>query len=278
MTAAGLSLTRCVTFAGCGDGMWILRNKANPAQFKLAPDYCHDRFCRPCAASRSATVARNIRELIGDHHARHITLTLKHRPQPLKEQLDRLYAAYRRLRQRRLWKERVTGAAAMLEITWNADTNRWHPHLHVVAIGDFLPLSDLRAAWLAVTGDSHIVDIKLIKDPRTTAAYVAKYATKAIDSELTTHPLPLTEAIRALTGRRAIVSSGSWAHARLTTPPKNDEWTCVCHANELHFCDRIPPSLVPVLATWLQQVRDNLAEPLAILDLPQLPPQQEKPP
>ena len=273
---AGLSMSRLTAFAGCGEGVWILRDKENPARFKLVPDHCHDRFCKPCAAARSRIVARNVADLLEDQPARHITFTLKHRKATLAEQIDRLYAAYRRLRQRQLWKDRVDGAAAMLEVTWNDDNHTWHPHLHVIAVGGFIPLGDLRAAWLGVTGDSHIVDIKLVRNAKATASYVAKYATKSIDSDLTNYPGPLKEAILALKGRRAIVTSGSWAKARLTKPPTDKQWSCLCHANELFTARHVPDELVDILADWLRDVRNGTAEPLAVLPIP-LPPTTKGP-
>ena len=158
----------------------------------------------------------------------------------------------------------------------NDDNHTWHPHLHVIAVGGFIPLGDLRAAWLGVTGDSHIVDIKLVRNAKATASYVAKYATKSIDSDLTNYPGPLKEAILALKGRRAIVTSGSWAKARLTKPPPISNGPASVTQDELFTARHVPDELVDILADWLRDVRNGTAEPLAVLPIP-LPPTTKGP-
>lgn len=76
-------------------------------------------------------------------------------------------------------------------------------------VGEYWTHKLIRSSWLAVTGDSDIVDIRAI--PRGAAVgYVAKYIGKSIPVELTAHAKYLDEAIIALKGRRMLIVSGEW--------------------------------------------------------------------
>lgn len=66
-----------------------------------------------------------------------------------------LWAAWGRLRRRRVWDKPVAAAAAQLEITRNAETGQWHPHLHVLAAVRYGVDFSWRAVmdtWRAVAG------------------------------------------------------------------------------------------------------------------------------
>lgn len=77
---------------------------------------------------------------------RFATFTVKNGP-VLKERVRFLLESWGRLRQQALWRDRVDGAIAILEVTWSADTG-FHPHLHVVFGGRFIPHDDRQAHWV----------------------------------------------------------------------------------------------------------------------------------
>jgi hypothetical protein len=55
----------------------------------------------------------------------------------------------------------VAGGIAVEEVTRNARTGEWHPHLHLVidsALPEAVLQGKLAELWAAVTGDSHIID------------------------------------------------------------------------------------------------------------------------
>ena len=53
-----------------------------------------------------------------------------------------------------------------------------HQHLHLLFFGSFMPQSWLSNAWLAVTGDSPVVDIRACKVPVHNSMRLANYAIK----------------------------------------------------------------------------------------------------
>lgn len=225
MRLAGLSPARLNRFAHCGTHAWVEARRLNPirppagqpdpfAAARIRSNCCRDRFCIPCAAARARTLARQLIALLKGQPARFITFTRRSDDSPLADQIDALYDAYRLLRKTRLWSRSVDAAAAMLEVTRNKATGRWHPHLHVLASGRFIPHAELRRAWTRCSGGSFIVDIRLIRDHARAAAYVSKYVSKPMVASYASTPTAIAEALAALRHRRMILLTGDWA--RLT--------------------------------------------------------------
>lgn len=168
------------------------------------------------------------------HTLRLLTLTLAAQPVPLVDQVQRLYDAFRVFRRRPLVRNRMTGGVYFLEITYNERTDRWHPHLHVVFEGGYLPHEVAKTTWFDVTGDSYIVDIRSLNGASGAATYVAKYATKAVAASVWTIPHLLDEAMRALTGRRCFQVFGDWRHLHLSKPFDDKTiWEPVCTLADL---------------------------------------------
>jgi len=159
---------------------------------------------------------------------RFITLTLKSSQQPLAKQIDRLYRSWRSLRCRKAIKPFLLGGLAFTEITRNADTGLWHPHLHVIVEGGYIDRDVIRREWHAITKDSYIVDICAIYSPRDVAGYVAKYAGKAIGPRVWRDPAAFADAIAALAGRRLFATFGIWKALRLSAAPDDTtDWVVV---------------------------------------------------
>lgn len=154
-----------------------------------------------------------------------ITLTLKHSDDPLSVQLDTIYAAFKRLRNRKLWKSHIKGGMWLFQLTKSETSGQWHPHIHIIATGRYLPQSDLSLEWFKVTGTSNIVDIRAVRDAKKAAEYVARYATAPADLS----KLAFDDAIEcfdALAGRRMCGTFGVGKEIQLC--PKKcedaDEW------------------------------------------------------
>jgi hypothetical protein len=141
---------------------------------------------------------------------RFLTLTLKSRAEPLRLQLQRLYANFKKLRKAPQIHDAIRGGVFFCEVTMNADSGLFHPHLHVLFSGKFLPVELVRKLWHVITGDSYIVDVRAVRDVPTAAAYVAKYAAKCISAETYNSPEHLDAAILALRGVRTFNTFGTW--------------------------------------------------------------------
>lgn len=219
-----VTLSRVKAFSRCGQDAWVLQNKADPTRFRVTSSKCHDRFCLPCCNDRANAAQAKLLDKMKGVLLRFVTLTLRSDDEPLQQQLDRLYASFRKLRQRAFWKRRVKGGIAFVEVKWSAKGKRWHPHLHVMVHGMYLPKKDLGHEWYRVTGDSWIVDVRKVADETQAAKYVAKYATKGYDASAVGSDDRLHEAILAFHGRRFVIAFGDWKGFSLTATDAQPGW------------------------------------------------------
>ena len=235
MCRCRLPLVRIKAFATCGVGTWIMRHKDDRELFRAVPEHCHDRFCIPCASARQAIIRRNLDHYLADRPHRFLTLTVRSSGEPLLELLKRLYTAFRRLRSRAFWKQRVRGGVAFLELTYNPQRQSWNPHLHAMLDGKYLDLQALSKTWLAVTGDSMNVKINLIRQRKEVTNYITKYATKPLPASVIRCSPALDECLQALRRRRMILTFGTWKRWRLLDDPSELDWDCVDHLDAIHW-------------------------------------------
>jgi Replication protein len=283
------SASRVTAFNACGCNAWVLVHDSDASAVRIACDKCHDRFCVPCSRDRSYLIRTNLTDAI-EHTSRgqrdpsvvthrFVTLTLRSLPTDrLADLLDRLYDAFRRLRQTTLWRRRVRGGAAICEVK-RTRSNRWHPHLHVVMQGRFLPKHELQAAWSRATNGSYVVDIRKLDDARSVARYVSKYVSKGIDSSVSGDDDLLDEAVIALKGRRLLLTFGSWRKYSLLRPPSPSGWKRACSLDD--FMDRLRRQDPWAIETYehlesdaytddlRHYVRDGPAQPPLCLTLPE---------
>lgn len=226
MLRVGVPSRRVRHFAECGSALWLLQDGQT---LELACNRCHDRLCLPCQKARQSAVVEGImlRMLAGRGDCRFVTLTLKHGDSPLSVQLERLVSCFKALRKHPDVAPRLQGGAWFIEVKLSKDSHRWHPHLHVIAEGQFIDARTLSKAWYHVTGDSYITDIRAIGDVRKRAAYVTKYATKPLHPEVTRVPGKLDEFVEAIKGRRLYQCFGSWSKAVQREKPAKRELASV---------------------------------------------------
>lgn len=209
-------------FRNCGTSSWVLRDPENPDRYRLATNRCRHRWCEACSRDKQRIVVGNLRTVLQDQTVRLLTLTLAARDEPLSDQLKRITESFRLFRHRRQIARCMTGGIYFLEITYNDQTERWHPHLHVVFAGSYLPHALAKTAWLDITGDSYIIDLRPLNGANGAASYVAKYATKAVGASVWTNPTRLNEAIGAMAGKRTFQPFGDWTDLGLSDPPTDD--------------------------------------------------------
>lgn len=239
-------------FCGCGGQAWVLQSKDDPDLYKLAPDFCRNRWCIPCARARGYRVAINLLDRIGHDPVRFVTLTIATPNLSLRDSLAKLLSSYNKLRRSDLWSSRVTGAVAFLEVTRGAHNDRWHPHLHVLTLGNFIQQEQLAAAWKHVTGDSYVVHIRLVRDHRTVVGYLCEYASKPIAGKLLRDPPMLSEAIAALRNRKFLYASGSCRHWQLLKAPTDHAWRLVGHLDELEYRSKLGDEQARDLLAFVQ--------------------------
>ncbi len=225
--------TRTERFRSCGTNAWVIRNEDDPDSFAVASDHCHDRFCRPCSAFRGRVIANNIADHLEGRQYRFLTLTIKTTDLGLKECVDKLHRCFAALRRTKLWMSKVVGGCSVVEVKPKDGGSGWHPHIHGIIEGRFLPLKPLRKLWMGITGDSFIVDIRLGHGAKEASRYISKYITKPFDTDTTRTPARLREAIRALHGRRLVATFGAWRGHKLTVYVPSGVWIRVCTLDQL---------------------------------------------
>ena len=210
-------------FRNCGRTAMVLRDKDNAAHLKFGLITCKHRLCPACSRERAATIAANLQPHIIAGATKFITLTLAPTEPTLKAQLALLRRSFTRLRQRPLWKARVRGYVGFVEIKPSKAKTGWNTHLHILARSTFVPQAQLALDWLAVTGTSRIVDIRLVHSSDDAVAYVTKYVTKAIDEATYANPEHLAELARVVRNAKLVLTGGEWRSIRLLAPPPTEK-------------------------------------------------------
>lgn len=206
----GLDNGRALRLSGCRTNAWFTRN-IESGEVRVASSSCCLRWCPICSNARRNYITHSIAEwLVGSDHPKLITLTLKHTHAPLDHQVTHLYKFFRELRRRKDFAAAVSGGVWFFQIKKSKTDGMWHPHIHAVVTGKYLPRRRLSHLWSQVTYGSFVADIRSINDPQKVANDVARYATCPADLA----DLPADDAItlvEALHGRRIC---GTWGSGR----------------------------------------------------------------
>jgi hypothetical protein len=261
--------SRLSAWDGCGTGAWVLRALDEEGRLKVASATCKDRFCVPCADTRSAGIANRIRDRVPPNGISFLTLTLADADKSLVDLLDKILKSFRRLRQWKQWKARVKGGVAFLETKWNAEKRRWHPHLHVIMEAAFLPQAEISDRWRAITATSFIVHIKRPQNIETVIRYVTKYGSKPLDQSFVADDNRLDEAIMAMRSRHLCLVFGSWRGWALTDDDDRTEWQPI---DTLTSLLRREARGDPDATAIMEQLRCTTKRPLEQPVLPRAPP------
>lgn len=201
---------------------------------------CRDRVCPTCARRRGREAAERIGRLATRWNScRFYTFTQPDRPgESLRDAIRRLLVSWRKLRSMDAWKVHVAGGVYCLEVTRNREKGSWHPHLHVIADGEFWSQASCVNAWRQAQGlgpDAPcFVWIKAVPDRRRTAKYVAEYAAKPVDG-VRWSPAELIEYAHVLKGQRMLHTFGT-AHGKSIDPkPEKRKYAHVIEVCELRI-------------------------------------------
>lgn len=264
MEAAHLRPTAIAAFRDCARHAVALELTENPGTYKIVRVTCKSKWCPACSLRRALLIADNLELAMKTRIVRLVTLTLKHRDDPLTSQLDRLFRAFRRIRNLTRWKAHVTGGAYFLELTRNALTHTWHPHLHLICEGGYYAHPDLSEDWMRASGDSHVVHITLVRNKDQIRRYVTKYITKPVGQDTYHGQAELAEAVHALAGRRLAGCFGTWQKLRLLRKPDREPAHLVGWISELRIraddgdqlaakliaiYDKLPPDVLSITVT-----------------------------
>ena len=142
-----------------------------------------------------------------------VTLTVKDGDN-LKERFNHLqksvqyYHKQRHLKGRKCEAKKAHGAAWSYEVKRGKNSGSWHPHVHAVWLCEDEPdQAAISREWLAITGDSYIVDVRPINqaDPAAGFMEVFKYAVKFSEQSVE----DTWDSYLTLQGKRLIGSFGN---------------------------------------------------------------------
>jgi hypothetical protein len=169
------------------------------------------------------------------------------------------------MKRREWWKSHVAGGMMFIEVKLSK-ANLWHVHAHIICEGKYVPQHELSSEWLAVTGDSPIVDVREIKNPEAAASYVAKYGSKGFDAGLLNEPRRLAECMKALKGSRLCTTFGAWRGEKLTSMDSDDDgqgWQDLgtpsqfCRSEWFALLVEENPNLALRLSLWFSERRPS---------------------
>ena len=208
----------------CRKYAFFVQNKATK-KLRVQSSRCKLRWCPICRdVSRMIVTSATEEWLKIQKYPKMITLTLKHSDDPLQLQVSRIYKCFQKLKTRAYFQRLITGGVWFFQLKFNQKTEQWHPHIHCLVAGKFLPHGRLKQLWLKITGDSTIVDIRPVKDLEGCSNEVARYATSPAD--ITAVDLERAMEIFYATKHRRIC--GSWGSAKSVTlkpTPQAAAWT-----------------------------------------------------
>lgn len=211
-------------FRNCGSGAWVYTDLQAPDTYCVKADFCRSRWCVPCAKAKARDYANALATMFQGCRCRLITLTLRPANVGLATQLERLTKAWTELRRTKLWRDHVTGGISVIEVKRGKNSGLWHPHIHVVAWGSFIPAGHLSNLWKRITGDSFIVDIRAIPDTHAAVSYATKYVCKPMSQEVEGDPNDLRETIEALHGKRLINTFGAARGISINAKCESVDW------------------------------------------------------
>ncbi len=210
---------RARRLSDCRQNAWFTRH-VESGEVRVASSACHLRWCPVCCNARRNYVTHSVAEWLTEaDHPKLITLTLRHTSAPLEHQISHLYDFFRELRRRKEFKAAVKGGVWFFQIKKSEKDGMWHPHIHALVTGLYLPRRRLSHMWCEVTYGSMVTEIRSIHDPAKVANDVARYATSP-GSLVSLPPDDAIEMVEALHGRRIC---GTWGSGKgISLRPKHE--------------------------------------------------------
>jgi len=205
----------------CRKHAWFVQHKVTK-KLRVMSSRCKLRWCPICRDVSRMIVTHAVDDWLQiQKHPKMITLTLKHSDDPLQLQIKRLYDSFRKLRRRAYFQRLITGGVWFFQLKLNLQTEQWHPHIHCLVAGKFLPHARLKQLWHKITGDSNIVDIRPVKDLENASTEVARYATSPADITRMSFCNSL-DVYYATKGKRICGSWGTAKNVTLKPTPQDD--------------------------------------------------------
>lgn len=222
---------KAMRLADCGTYLEFVRYVSLGKRKLFRANFCKCRLCPMCMKRRSKKIYGQTSKVMNIASEKYeflfLTLTIKNcKAEELKNTLDVMFKAWRKLFQRRQMKQAIKGWFRGLEVTHNEEEDTYHPHFHVIlAVSkkyfkgkDYIKQDEYKMLWQECLGVDYdpIVDVRRFrasnkKELAKSLAETAKYTVK--DTDILKVDLDLTDKIldtldEALAHRRLTAFGG----------------------------------------------------------------------
>lgn len=264
MDVAG-SISRRELLDDCRQIAWFVRN-SETGKVRVSANHCHLRWCPLCANAKKSYIAHNLQNWLNyADHPKMLTLTMLHSDAPLEHQVKHLYDSFRSLRRTKLFRATVTGGVWFFQIKFNESSNQWHPHIHALITGRYLPQGKLSRLWLKITHTSTIVDIRSVHDIEKASFELSRYCARP--SNVREIPkVCRTELFSAMHGRRLCGTWGTGRALSLSQPRERDtgKWVRLCRWSTLRENLDTDPDAQAILKAW--QTNEVLSPDITLIE------------
>lgn len=165
------------------------------------------RVCPHCSYRRTLKLADRIEKHSINKCGLRYAVLAERNSIDLREGVALLWESWTRLRRSMRWKKYVRGCIVAMEVTYNAESQSWHPHLNVLMEGEFFPFEELNQAWFEATEHRGRTSFIRAADQGTVRELI-KYVTKITD--LLDDPSALDEFLSAINRRRLVRTYGTF--------------------------------------------------------------------
>jgi plasmid rolling circle replication initiator protein Rep len=216
----------------CGSALVFLRNLETGEKKLHGADFCRERLCPMCQWRKSMKVFHQVSKVMDRAQEENkdivplfLTLTLRNcSGDDLSSTLDTIFQGWYQITKHRKFKRIVQGWFRALEVTYNKESDTFHPHIHAILIvdksyfkgKDYMETTEWVQLWrnaLKLDYDP-VCDIRKVKNGKgkhKAVAEVAKYTLKDTDfvhddNELTDKLIEVLST--SLKGRRLFAFGG----------------------------------------------------------------------
>lgn len=264
--------SRTAAILRCRVSAWFVRH-VRTFEVRVHSARCHVRWCPLCeTADRYCVASRILAKIRTLNRTRFITLTMKHSTAPLRGQIDHLYHSFIRLRRSRYMKSKIRGGVWFFQVKWIEASKSWHPHLHILYDGHYIPHEELKNRWRRASRGSYVVDIRSVRANSQAADYVARYAVGPCDLA-GLEAAGAVEVMAAMAGRQI---KGTWGTFRdicfkATPAPDADDWQRLCPFQRVSWFRDRSQFLSDIWSAWIGRkpchvhpslVNDNIPPPV----------------
>jgi len=154
----------------------------NGHQWAKSISACQHKLCAFCMRARRARLLGKLGARFDSfQRPKYVVLSRRNCLQgDLRETIQVLFHAFERLRHRKMWKQ-VRGCVVSVEVTYNRESESWHPHLNVLFDGPYIPQREFLAAWNELNEGEAAAGVFIKAATHETLHELFKYVTKVSD-------------------------------------------------------------------------------------------------